>query len=70
MGVSYIENKDMEKALYCTTTMQAFGPIFYAEDDVEDFIEWLKPRDARVLTQKELDTEYYKWKGQTTQREL
>lgn len=62
MGVSYIENTDQEKALYCTTTMQAFGPIFYADDDVEDFLEWLKPKDPRQLLQQELDSAYYKWK--------
>ena len=62
MGVSYIENKDMEKALYCNTTMQAFGPIFYEDDDVDDFLEWLKPVDPRRLTQQELDNKYYAWK--------
>ena len=54
------ENKDMEKALYCSTTMQAFGPIFYENDDVDDFLEWL-PIDARRYDQKELNDKYYEW---------
>lgn len=60
MAVRYIENKDMEKALYCSTTMQAFGPIFYENDDVDDFLEWL-PIDARRYDQKELNDKYYEW---------
>ena len=63
MAVNYIESKDMEKALYCSTTMQAFGPIFYEDDDVDDFLEWL-PMDARRYTDGELDNKYYEWKKQ------
>jgi hypothetical protein len=56
MGVRIIENtEDGYKALYCSTTMTAFGSIFYEDDDVEDFLEWLGT-DARRLTQGELDS--------------
>lgn len=61
MAVGYIENKDGEKALYCTTSMQAFGPILYADDDVEDFLEWL-PNDARHYSNRSLDSKYYDWR--------
>ena len=66
MAVNYIESKDMEKALYCSTTMQAFGPIFYEDDDVDEFLEWL-PMDARKNTDGELNNKYYEWR---TEREV
>ena len=62
MAVNYIENEDMEKALYCSTTMQAFGPIFYEDEDVEDFLEWL-PKDARTYDDGELIDKRYEWKA-------
>jgi hypothetical protein len=61
MAVNYIENENMEKALYCSTTMQAFGPILYEDDDVDDFLEWL-PIDARKYTDGELNNKYYEWR--------
>jgi len=45
--------------------MQAFGPIFYEDDDVEDFLEWLT-LDARTLTDIELNNKYYEWKESVT----
>ena len=69
MAVGYIENKDGEKALYCTTSMQAFGPILYNNDDVEDFLDWL-PNDARHYSNQELDNKYYEWKQELEDREV
>lgn len=69
MAVGYIENKDGEKALYCTTTMHAFGPILYEEDDVEDFLEWLT-LDARSYTDSDLTSKYYEWREQREQEQV
>tara|TARA_R110000772_G_scaffold15512_1_gene44964 strand:- start:3446 stop:3649 length:204 start_codon:yes stop_codon:yes gene_type:complete len=66
MGVHILTDQtDNHKALYCSTTMQAFGPIFYEDDDVEDFLEWLT-LDARTLTDSELNNKYYEWKESIT----
>ena len=55
MGISIIEDRDNSyKALYCTTTMQAFGPIFYEEDNVELFLKW-SPEDPRTYSDAELE---------------
>ena len=43
--------------------MYAFGPIFYEDDDVEDFLAWI-PGDPRKYSFKELDDKYYEWKKQ------
>jgi hypothetical protein len=69
MAVGYIENKDGEKALYCTTSMQAFGPILYGDDDVEDFLEWL-PYDARHYSNEDLHNKYYDWKRELEDKEV
>tara|TARA_B100001287_G_scaffold271350_1_gene271517 strand:+ start:702 stop:956 length:255 start_codon:yes stop_codon:yes gene_type:complete len=69
MAVGYIENKDGEKALYCTTTMQAFGPILNEDDDVEDFLEWL-PIDARNYSDQDLNNKYYDWKRELEDAEV
>jgi len=62
MAVRIIENDaDGYKVLYCSTTMTAFGPVFYEEDDVDAFLEWL-PQDARKYTQHELDSKAYEWR--------
>ena len=62
MGVRILENaEDGYKALYCSTTMVAFGSIFYEDDDVDDFLEWLN-EDPRLLDNKELDAKIYQWR--------
>ena len=55
MSVSIIEGEDYF-ALYCSTTMFAFGPLFGSEFEVEqiqEFLEWL-PQDARRYEDDEL----------------
>lgn len=58
--------KDEEQGyscLYCSTTMLAFGGIFYKEEDAEKFLEWLGDDiDARQLTQRELDDKIHEWR--------
>ena len=62
MGVQILEDKEYGyKCLYCSTTMVAFGGIFYEEEDVEEFLEWLKV-DPRLLTNQELENKVYEWR--------
>ena len=60
MAVEIIEN-EYHKVLICNTTMVAFGNVFNADEDVEEFLEQL-PKDARLYTEKELSDEVYKWR--------
>ncbi len=62
MGVHILEDKEYGyKCLYCSTTMWAFGSIFYEDEDVEDFLEWLRI-DPRKLTDKEFESKVYEWR--------
>ena len=62
MGVHILENKDDGyKCLYCSTSMWAFGCIFYEDEDVEEFLEWLG-NDPRRLSDKELENKVYDWR--------
>jgi hypothetical protein len=66
MGVRIIAGA-CEAVLYCSTTMWAFGPVFEGYDDAEAFLEWWKAkdvRDLRLLTDAELEHEFYKWRSQ------
>jgi len=62
MGVSIIKSEDTElQAMYCNTTMWAFGPIFEADEDVQSFIDWLG-QDPRSLEDNELELIVSKWR--------
>lgn len=61
MGVRVLEGIDGYKCLYCSTTMWAFGPIFYEEDDVDDFLEWY-PGDPRLADDKVLENRVWEWR--------
>ena len=62
MSVRIITNEsDGYQVMYCSTTMQAFGPVLTNDDlDMEDFIKWL-PQDARKYDQRELYSKLYEW---------
>lgn len=61
MAVRILTSEDGEQVLYCSTTMQAFGPVHEnIEYDLEDFLEWL-PKDARTYGQDELTDLYHSW---------
>jgi len=48
-------------ALYCSTTMTAFGPIIYGDhDDAEAFLATL-PVDARLIEDSDLAAKYADW---------
>jgi len=61
MSVRIIEGTDGYKCLYNSVTMTAFGPIFYDEDDVEDFLEWVKV-DPRTCSPEALDKIVHQWR--------
>jgi len=53
MGVRIIAGDDYA-ALYCSTTMFAFGPVLNDAEEAEGFLEWL-PSDARSYSEPELE---------------
>lgn len=61
-------------ALYCSTTMFAFGPVFASYEEAERFLAWLRDTpngektilglsksDPRSYTEKSLETLYSKF---------
>lgn len=62
MGVSIlIDPEHGYQCMYCNTTMWAFGGIFYEDEEVEEFIEWL-PKDPRIYKDNELNDLISKWR--------
>lgn len=55
--------------LYCSTSMQVFGPVFDCEiEDPDDFLDWLKdedPRDVREIPAYQLDRLVGEWRAMT-----
>lgn len=48
-----ITSAEDKVALFCSTTDQAFGPVFDSESDAKEFLDWLErrgdPRDPRSI---------------------
>ncbi len=61
MGVRVLEDKEGLKCLYCSVVMVAFGPIFYENEEPDDFLEWVK-KDVRLFSDKELENAVYEWR--------
>lgn len=61
MGVSILEDKNGYKAMYCNTTMWAFGGIFYGDEDVDDFLEWLQDGPRR-FNDRDLEIKISEWR--------
>lgn len=65
MGVRVLAS-DSKAVLYCSTSMWAFGPVFYATDDksaeesAREFLTWLRV-DPRLLPDRELEERYWTW---------
>jgi hypothetical protein len=49
-------------ALYCSTAMVAFGPVFASEIEALAFLAWLGDEDPRRLTEVELDARETAWR--------
>jgi hypothetical protein len=64
MAVNIIEDQEQQlKVLYCSTTMVCFGPVFYEDDEPEDFLEWLDG-DPRLLADETLNQKVWEWRSQ------
>jgi len=50
------------QCMYCSTTMWAFGGIFYADEDINDFLEWLVI-DPRAMPDDELENKISQWRA-------
>lgn len=62
MGVRILnDNEQGYSCLYCSTTMQAFGGIFYEDENPEDFLNWLS-EDARKYTDADLREKLHEWR--------
>lgn len=66
MGVRIIRDKEQGySVMYCSTTMWAFGGVFYDDEEPDDFIDWLKDtdhKDPRELKDNELENKIYEWR--------
>lgn len=62
MAVRILKDEDGYSCMYCSTSMWAFGGIFYKEENIEDFLNWLSPTDPRRLTDHELETKIQEWR--------
>ena len=60
MGVHVLRDKH-ESCLYCSTSMFAFGPIFYEGEEPDEFLDWLVA-DPRGMTDKELEQKVTDWR--------
>lgn len=63
MGVHVLGNDD-GAALYCSTSMWAFGPVFSSTEDAEFFLAWHNERHGggvRKLTDSELSALHSQW---------
>ena len=66
MGIDIIENEENGyKAMYCNTTMWAFGGVFYEDEEPQEFLDWL-PQDARRYEDNELESLMSKWRATKT----
>lgn len=55
MGVRIMEDYDNGvAALYCSTSMVAFGPVMPDRETAERFLNWLGRTDPRVLSDNAL----------------
>lgn len=75
MGVRILRCQDYDSThtqavLYSSSTDWAFGPVFYDEenhdavDRAQAFLDWLRPTDARVYDDIELERKYNEWRAQ------
>ena len=61
MSIEIIDNGEY-KALFCNTTMWAFGGVFYEHEDAQNFMNWLGV-DARTLTNEAFSEKQLEWRG-------
>ena len=60
MSVEIISN-GTNSVMICNTADVAFGPVFYEDEDAEQFLEWLSP-DPRTLSDHDLAAKVTEWR--------
>jgi len=64
MSVQILHDNDTGyKCLYCSTSMWAFGGIFYDDEDPQDFLDWVHPESVRKMTDQELEQKISEWRN-------
>jgi len=61
MSAKILTDKGGASCLFDSTTEVAFGPIFYADEDAQVFLDWLKV-DPRLLSHEELSQKVAEWR--------
>ncbi len=63
MGVHILtDNEEGVSCLYCSTSGWAFGPVFYSDEDPQEFLDWLGDEDPRRFKDQELENKVYEWR--------
>lgn len=63
MGLRIIKDAENNySVMYCSTSMECFGPVFYEDEDIQDFLDWYGKEDPRSLTQSELTNKVNEWR--------
>jgi hypothetical protein len=64
MRIQVLEDEETGyRCLYNPTTMTAYGDIFYDEEDISDFLEWLEDEDPYEMTRDELSNMIHQWRA-------
>ncbi len=66
MGIRILEgiesgDSNSMKCLYCSTTMWAFGGLFYEDENPQQFLEWLSG-DPRILPDNIIESKMSEWR--------
>jgi len=61
MSAKILTDKEGQSCLYDSTTETAFGPIFYSDENVQSFLDWLKV-DPRLLSHEGLSQKVAEWR--------
>jgi hypothetical protein len=64
MRIQVLEDEETGyRCLYNPQTMTAYGDIFYDEEDISDFLEWLEDEDPYEMTRDELSNMIHQWRA-------
>jgi hypothetical protein len=63
-SIKVIEDEETGyRCLYNSQTMIAYGDIFYNEEDISDFLEWLQDEHPYNMTRYELSSMITIWRA-------
>jgi len=73
MGIGILTDRDSgESVMYCNTDEVAFGPVFGADEDPAEFLEWLgheTDKDARSVERNPLCDFVVRWRNEVEENE-